>query len=117
MIEILYEDQNVIVTVKPPGIDSQARHSFEPDMVSEIRKHLAKLSTTASTAEQATLCGSCPQTGQTRRRGHGLRQESEGCCPVIQADNGWNTEENVSVRQFVENLWIMWKICGLFEER
>ncbi len=57
MIEILYEDQDVIVTVKPPGIDSQARHSFEPDMVSEIRKHLSKLSTEASTSGKMPYVG------------------------------------------------------------
>ena len=57
MIEILYEDQSVIVTVKPPGIDSQARHSFEPDMVSEIRKYLSKLSTSKSTANKPPYVG------------------------------------------------------------
>ena len=61
MIEILYEDQNLIVAVKPPGIDSQARHSFAPDMVSELRKHLAKLSTTASTS------GTPPYVGVVHR--------------------------------------------------
>ena len=49
MLKILYEDQDVIVPVKPAGLEAQSTHSFEPDMVSEIRKHIARLSTQSST--------------------------------------------------------------------
>ena len=45
MLTILYEDEDIIVPVKPAGLQSQSVHSFEPDMVSEIRKHIAGLST------------------------------------------------------------------------
>ncbi len=41
MLNILYEDKDVIVAVKPAGLESQSGKSFAPDMVSEIRKHLA----------------------------------------------------------------------------
>ena len=49
MLTILYEDEDIIVPVKPAGLQSQSVHSFEPDMVSEIRKHIAGLSTKIST--------------------------------------------------------------------
>lgn len=40
MLEVLYEDRDIIVAVKPAGVESQAAKRFSPDMVSEIRKHL-----------------------------------------------------------------------------
>ena len=40
MISILYEDQDIIVVQKPPGVESQSARGFAPDMVSEIRRHL-----------------------------------------------------------------------------
>lgn len=48
MLNILYEDNDIIVVVKPAGIESQSAKRFAPDMISEIRKHLIinKLSTT-----------------------------------------------------------------------
>ena len=41
-LKILYEDKDVIVTVKPRGISSQSSNSFEEDMVSLLRKHMGK---------------------------------------------------------------------------
>ncbi len=41
MLNVLYEDKDIIVVVKPAGLESQSGKSFAPDMVSEIRKHLA----------------------------------------------------------------------------
>lgn len=40
MLSILYEDNHIIVVIKPDGLESQSGKSFAPDMVSEIRKHL-----------------------------------------------------------------------------
>ena len=40
-LDILYEDNDIIVVIKPAGLESQSGKSFAPDMVSEIRKHLA----------------------------------------------------------------------------
>lgn len=40
MISVLYEDQDVIVVQKPPGLESQSSRGFTPDMVSEIRGYL-----------------------------------------------------------------------------
>lgn len=43
-IPILYEDPSIIVTIKPPGLESQSSRRFSSDMVSEIRKYIHKLS-------------------------------------------------------------------------
>lgn len=40
MLKVLYEDQELIVAVKPAGVESQAARKFAPDMISEIRKHM-----------------------------------------------------------------------------
>lgn len=45
MLEILYEDKEIIVVKKPVGMESQASSSFAPDMVSEIKKYIHNLST------------------------------------------------------------------------
>ena len=45
MLTVFYEDQDIIVVKKPVGVESQSVHSFAPDMVSEIHKHINKLST------------------------------------------------------------------------
>lgn len=44
-LNILYEDEAILVVEKPPGIESQSTRSFEPDMVSEVKKHINTLST------------------------------------------------------------------------
>lgn len=49
MISILYEDNDVIVVEKPAGLESQSGRGFEPDMVSQIRAHIHKLSPNVST--------------------------------------------------------------------
>jgi len=45
MLEILYEDEQVIVVWKPVGVESQESRGFGADMVSEIRKHIHSSST------------------------------------------------------------------------
>lgn len=45
MLEVFYEDNDIIVVKKPVGMESQSVHSFAPDLVSEIRKHINRLST------------------------------------------------------------------------
>lgn len=40
MLKVLYEDQEIIVVVKPAGVESQAAKKFAPDMISEIKKHM-----------------------------------------------------------------------------
>ncbi|WP_124068133.1 RluA family pseudouridine synthase [Clostridium sp. E02] len=41
---LLFEDQEILVVEKPIGIESQSARSFEPDMVSEIKKHINNIS-------------------------------------------------------------------------
>ncbi|MEY8356655.1 RluA family pseudouridine synthase [Lachnospiraceae bacterium 54-53] len=43
-LNILYEDEEILVVEKPAGIESQSAKSFEPDMVSELKKHINTLS-------------------------------------------------------------------------
>ena len=40
MLNVLYEDKEIIVVVKPAGVESQAAKKFTPDMISEIKKHM-----------------------------------------------------------------------------
>lgn len=40
MVKVLYEDSELIVVVKPAGVEAQSARRFAPDMVSEIKKHL-----------------------------------------------------------------------------
>ena len=57
MVQVLYADKDILVAVKPAGVESQAAKRFAPDMVSEIRKYLVMH------AGKGALCGSYPQTG------------------------------------------------------
>lgn len=40
MEEILFADSDILVAVKPAGIESQAARRFEPDMVSRLKRYL-----------------------------------------------------------------------------
>ena len=40
MPEVLYVDEEIIVAVKPAGVESQTARRFEPDMVSSLKKYL-----------------------------------------------------------------------------
>lgn len=40
MLRVLYADEDIVVAVKPAGVESQAAKKFAPDMISEIRKYL-----------------------------------------------------------------------------
>lgn len=40
MLKALYEDREIIVVIKPAGVESQAAKKFAPDMLSEIKKHM-----------------------------------------------------------------------------
>lgn len=45
MLTINYEDKDIIVAVKPVGMESQSSRGFSADMVSEIKKHIHRSST------------------------------------------------------------------------
>jgi 23S rRNA pseudouridine1911/1915/1917 synthase len=57
MLDILYEDDYILVCVKPVGIESQSSRSFEPDMVSQIKNYLSGIYT----------CGKPPYVGVIHR--------------------------------------------------
>lgn len=44
MLKVLYEDEHIIVVWKPVGLESQSSRGFGADMVSEIKRHIHKLS-------------------------------------------------------------------------
>ncbi len=44
MLNVLYEDDYIIVVWKPVGLESQSSRGFGADMVSEIKRHIHKLS-------------------------------------------------------------------------
>lgn len=44
MLKVLYEDEHLIVVWKPVGMESQSSRGFGADMVSEIKRHIHKLS-------------------------------------------------------------------------
>lgn len=44
MLNVLYEDDHIIVVWKPVGLESQSSRGFGADMVSEIKRHIHKLS-------------------------------------------------------------------------
>ena len=39
-LEILYEDRDIIVVIKPRGVSSQSNSGFEEDMVSLLKRCL-----------------------------------------------------------------------------
>lgn len=52
MVKILYEDSEILVVIKPAGMESQTARRLEPDMVSELKNYLrfsTKISTKPST--------------------------------------------------------------------
>ena len=44
MLELLYEDRQILVVWKPAGVESQAARGLNADMVSEIRRHIHNFS-------------------------------------------------------------------------
>ncbi len=67
MIRVLYEDKNIIVAEKPAGLESQSARGFEPDMVSQIRTHIHKLSPKQSTVSTKQSTAAPPYVGVIHR--------------------------------------------------
>ncbi len=55
MLNVLYEDDEIIVVWKPVGMESQSSRGFGADMVSEIRRHIHISSTRQSTKAPANV--------------------------------------------------------------
>ena len=89
MLSVLYEDSDILVAVKPAGVESQSARGFAKDMVSEIRRYLTIQATKypqinhiilkRAGEKSAALCGSYPQIGPACVGNYGVCQKSKGC--------------------------------------
>ena len=64
MLNLFYEDGDIIVTEKPAGMEAQSSRRLEPDMVSEIKNYL-KISTQLTT--KTSTSGREPYVGVIHR--------------------------------------------------
>lgn len=55
MLKVIFEDQDILVVEKPSGIESQSSRKMEPDMVSEIKKHIFATSSTKLSPKPSTV--------------------------------------------------------------
>lgn len=116
MLDVLYEDKDVLVVVKPAGIESQTSRRLEPDMVSEIKNYLHRkaqeakklstgLSPKASTVTVEPYVGVIHRLDKPVARRDGVCQEPEGGSALEPSGTGRKTGENLSGCG-------MWKTCG-----
>ena len=119
MLDVLYEDKDVLVVVKPAGIESQTSRRLEPDMVSEIKNYLHRKAQESEKvihrfipksvhSPGGAVCWSYPPAGQAGARCDGVCQEPESGSALKPSGTGGKTGENLSGCWYVENLWIMW---------
>lgn len=54
MLKVIYEDSDILVVVKPAGMESQTGRGFDPDMVSEIKNYLKMGELSRLSTEQST---------------------------------------------------------------
>ena len=110
MLDVLYEDKDVLVVVKPAGIESQTSRRLEPDMVSEIKNYLhrkaqeAKKLSTGLSPKASTVTVE-PYVGVIHRLDKPVRGEPEGGSALEPSGTGRKTGENLSGCG-------MWKTCG-----
>ena len=64
-LKILFEDREILVAVKPEGVDSEAAGGFGRDMVNMIRNHLAQSGAGAQSSRQGSV--QPPYVGVIRR--------------------------------------------------
>ena len=92
MLSVLYEDSDILVAVKPAGVESQSARGFAKDMVSEIRRYLTiqarnpqnihKLTTLSSKGQgknQPPYVGVIHRFGPACVGNYGVCQKSKGC--------------------------------------
>ena len=60
--EILYEDKIIMVIRKPAGLAVQSAGIGQPDVVSELKSHLAKLPDTAGIRQREKVGSSSDET-------------------------------------------------------
>ena len=77
--EILYEDNSILVIRKPAGLAVQSAGIGQPDVVSELKSHLAKLPDTGrlGPGKRRAISGHSPQTGSAGGGCAGIRQREK----------------------------------------
>ena len=115
MLDILYEDKDILVVVKPAGVESQTSRRLEPDMVSEIKNYpppegagdekvIHRIIPKSVHSPGGSVCWSYPPTGQAGARCDGICQEPQAAAHKPSGTGG-KTGENLSGTR-------MWKTCG-----
>lgn len=91
--EILYEDNSILVIRKPAGLAVQSARIGQPDVVSELKSHLAKLPDTGSwDRERRAISGHSPQTGSAGGGRAGICQREKGGSSSDETVIRWYTE-------------------------
>lgn len=60
MLNILFEDRDIMVVEKPAGLESQTSRGFEPDMVSEIKNYLKRAELSHLSTKPSTKASTRP---------------------------------------------------------
>ena len=118
MLDGLYEDKDVLVVVKPAGIESQTSRRLEPDMVSEIKNYLhrkaqeAKKLSTGLSPKASTVTVE-PYVGVIHRldkpvRGVMVYAKNQKAAAHLSRQVQDGKLEKIYQAWYVENLWIMW---------
>ena len=74
MLKVLYEDDEILVVIKPAGVESQAAVRTGYGQRGEKTPGYQQIMHTG----EGTLCGSYPQTGQACVRRDGVRENETG---------------------------------------
>ncbi len=112
-LNILYEDEEILVAEKPVGIESQSARSFEPDMVSEVKKHINTLSPKQGEPYVGVIhrldkpVGGVMVYAKTKKSRRVFKQAG------IPASNG----ENLLCSGLWKTCGKLWRLRGLFVER
>ena len=92
--EILYEDKIIMVIRKPAGLAVQSAGIGQPDVVSELKSHLAKLPDTG----RLGLGKGEPYLGIVHR----LDQPVEGCAGIRQREKVGSSSDETIVGGHIE---------------
>lgn len=133
MLSVLYEDSDILVAVKPAGVESQSARGFAKDMVSEIRRYLTIQARNPQNIHKLTTLSSKgqgknqpPYVGVIHRLDrpvsgimvYARNQKAAASLSSLMQQEKWKN----GIRQwYVENLWIimvyMWIISDRIRER
>ena len=105
MLDVLYEDKDVLVVVKPAGIESQRDQKLSPPEGAGSEKVIHRFIPKSIHSHGGAVCWSYPPAGQAGARRDGVCQEPEGGSALEPSGTGRKTGENLSGCG-------MWKTCG-----